>query len=1166
VTLHLVASNGYAEPRTLTDLSLANVTSGSGTQAELDQETQVLTLRADGNGNGALDGPEVDSVLATGFFSQGRTAFTGLRWTLPALGSRQLFVTAGLSATEAADGDRVGCAVDAPSSVGFEEPTAISAAWPLDSGGRWTVDGFIGDQLALSPTPAVTLGPGDGPVPALDLVVPPNGYRADVLNGVLVTNLGTAAAADLAAVQLWQDGGDGVFSAGGDDVLLGPLTPQAMGWQSALLASNVAPPGVRLFVSVTVAAAPADSVTVRLAVPVGGVQNASGNDGPVDVPVANPNAILISRAPLLATLALPAASTLGQSVAVRMMVRNVGSETVTDITPTAPAVTGTGSLTWASGPEPASLSLAPAETDTFVWSYVATGTGEVRLESAASGTGATSGLTRRSPQAGSALHRVFLGADNLLLTPVPTMPVTVHRGQTDVVPFSLTFSNPAGENASSVRVRGLRLRLATEAGQPIVPADLLERVLVNEGTSFYLVKVALETSGDQVDLPLATPVNVIGTEPTTLNLRLDIADGTTVPGFRVEIADSTWLTAEDATTGAPVTVRLSTGDYPVRSDPTRVVEEATDLNVSLLAADSTRAGRGATGVRLLDVRCLSPGVPGITSDVRVSSLAVGLLGEAGTPILQPGSRVKALRVRNGGQVAASLVVDAGAGPEITVPLSPPLNLAASSPLDLVVEGDVSDDAPLGAFRLRLLDSTRVDAWDAESRRPVSVHLQPDTLAGGYVTVEAAAESLAVAATPALPETVGIGTGGVRALAVTLRHPGAPGTARIRVDSLRVSCRDQQGRALSAAAYLSRLRVAWDGVEIAVASNLPASGAVTVPLPGPRLEPGDSARVELSLDVSPAAPTGMLELVVPQACLYASDANSSRPVTATPSPGTEFPLTSGLTRLVSPSRDLAVGLASRMPAALAADGRPVVAAVLTLANRDPQGSGPIGVDWLRVAAADGDHAPLALGTVAEGLEAYVADVLWAQSAPLTPDSLGATLIGLSRLSVSQSARVEVELRWTPRSGAPSPSVRLGMDHDDIGVAQPGSGLLTVQVHADSGQVFPLWSEAGNFSVASLAQSYANFPNPFAAGREATAFVYYLRAPARVSLRILTPRGESVATLLDDAARGAGLQQSDSWSGRNGRGDAVANGVYVAELKVRFDDGGSERLLRKLAVVR
>ena len=71
---------------------------------------------------------------------------------------------------------------------------------------------------------------------------------------------------------------------------------------------------------------------------------------------------------------------------------------------------------------------------------------------------------------------------------------------------------------------------------------------------------------------------------------------------------------------------------------------------------------------------------------------------------------------------------------------------------------------------------------------------------------------------------------------------------------------------------------------------------------------------------------------------------------------------------------------------------------------------------------------------------------------------------------------------------------------------------------------------------------------------------------MTLRIFTPRGERVVTLLEQVTRGQGLHQDDAWDGRNGHGEVVANGVYVAEMLVELDGGASRRLLRKVAVVR
>ena len=175
-------------------------------------------------------------------------------------------------------------------------------------------------------------------------------------------------------------------------------------------------------------------------------------------------------------------------------------------------------------------------------------------------------------------------------------------------------------------------------------------------------------------------------------------------------------------------------------------------------------------------------------------------------------------------------------------------------------------------------------------------------------------------------------------------------------------------------------------------------------------------------------------------------------------------------------------------------------------------------------------------------------------------------GSTVIVLAPGAPQDVEFRAVLRPGAQVPSLRLGFDATDIGVVQPSSQLLTIAVQADDGQQFPFWTAAGNFSAASLEESWSNFPNPFAAGRERTNFVFFLPQPGKVSLKLWTTRGKAVKTLLEATQLPAGLHQDRSWNGRNGRGEVVTNGVYLAEIAVRFDDGSAARYLRKVAVVR
>jgi hypothetical protein len=1162
--LHLTATNSYVEERTLTALTLTNITTGPGTQDERDPELQVLTLRADGDGDGVLEDASTDPVLATGFFRSGRTSWSGLSWRVPALGMRHLWVTGDVSLVESADGDVLGVEVSGSNDVGFGEPTTVTAQWPLDSGARWTVDGLVAAQVARAPVPALTLGPGEGPALALDLTVPPNGYQTDRLQGVFLTNLGTATAADLGRVELWRDGGDGSFSAGGDDVSLGVLVPQSGGWQSPFLSSVVAPPGARLFVGITVSAAPTESVTVRLAVPVNGLQFESGNDGPVDAAVENADAQLVSAAPLLATLECPSASTVGQEVVVRMQVRNVGSERIESIVPSTVEITGPASLSLASGPLPASVALDPGAADTISWRFVAAAVGETRFVGSAEGTGASSQLVRRAPAAASPIHRVFSAASRLGVDAVQTMPVTVNPGQTDIVPYSLTFTNPGGPAVSDIRLRGLHVRLETEAGTPIVPSDLLARVSVHEGTNEYLVRTTVESSGNDLDLTLATPLRVTGSEPATLSLRFDLSASTVVPTFRVVIPDSSFFTAEDATSLAPVTVGVVSGAYPLRSNAARVVAPATDVDVTAAPPESLRAGRRTTAVPLLRASLLDRGAATVTSDARVASIRVQVRDRDGQPV-GADSRLRAVRIVQPGRVLASVAIDPGAAATVDLALSPPLNLPADSPVEITIEGDVAPDAALGTFHLAIADSQRVEAYDAGTHAPVAVHLAPDPLQGDACTVEADAETLVVAHTARMPANLVVGETGVVPLTLTLRHPGASGTARIRVDTLTVTLRDGQRRPLAASTYLDRVRVLRQGIEVAAVPTLPAGSGVDVPLGGFLIEPGDTATLDLAIDVDASAPVGTLELLVAAAGIHARDANRGSPVLCVPEPGHDLPALSGVGRVVSPSRELVVGLASRMPAVLADDGRPIVAALLTLANRDPDGVGDIVLDHLRLRATDAELRARPLGAVAERVEVWWKGALWASTALLSPDSTTALALAGQTMAVPKDSVRTIEIRWVPRRGATG-RVRLGLDRDDVGVVQPGSALLAVQVLPENGQSFPMWSEAGGLESTDLVASYTNFPNPFAAGREATSFAYYLPADARVTLRIVTARGEPVATLLDGVQRGSGQQQTDAWDGRNGRGLVVLNGVYVAELTVQFEDGSAARCLRKVAVLR
>jgi hypothetical protein len=114
-------------------------------------------------------------------------------------------------------------------------------------------------------------------------------------------------------------------------------------------------------------------------------------------------------------------------------------------------------------------------------------------------------------------------------------------------------------------------------------------------------------------------------------------------------------------------------------------------------------------------------------------------------------------------------------------------------------------------------------------------------------------------------------------------------------------------------------------------------------------------------------------------------------------------------------------------------------------------------------------------------------------------------------------------------------------------------------------------SGTFVVMenNLEGSFCNYPNPFGTpGRPITKFVYHLKEASDVQIKIFTLTGDLVQAWeytksAHPEQTSAGVHQDDVvWDGRNGRGDKVMNGIYLAYLKTEY----GEMAMTKIAVVK
>lgn len=161
-----------------------------------------------------------------------------------------------------------------------------------------TINGMIASQITNTGAPAANFYANDTNKIVMDVVLPANGATADTLTGMRVENTGDAGTTEIATVKFWADGDDdGVFEPSGDDApALGAATWNASGWwENTSLSQAIPSGGKRIFVSVDLTANPSENKTIIMALKMGsgdadaGVVMQSGNDGPLDAQVTNPN-------------------------------------------------------------------------------------------------------------------------------------------------------------------------------------------------------------------------------------------------------------------------------------------------------------------------------------------------------------------------------------------------------------------------------------------------------------------------------------------------------------------------------------------------------------------------------------------------------------------------------------------------------------------------------------------------------------------------------------------------------------------------------------------------------------------------------------------------------------------------------------------------------------
>ena len=1145
--------NGYTFSVQLDELKLFQ--SGTASSAEIDS----VFAYADVDTNGLFD-PQADSLLVALPSAGASYTFNVAGWDLPAQKVSYVFVAYDLplAVTDSMSidltmFDEAGITV---SPIG----TNIEGEFPINSPGVDVTDGMIAAQVATGSAPAFRAAPGDNDVLALDVTLPGNGIWPDQLDYVSVANLGSAAATtDIADVRLWREGGGdpGAFDAA-DDTPVSVLGWDGNHWTNMVALNEPVPvAGARFYVTFSVAAAPTDGATVRMAVPIDGVSMASANDGPIDAAAVNDHEQVISTDPLITALLLDRASySVGQTINVTMTLRNEGPDSLLSIAPAVLSVSGAATVALDTGPFPLQLDLAPGQDSTFVWQYSAAGAGELSLCGNAA-TADTSAVSQTTCSAAANIENRALGVS---LTLSNFAPPSANRGQNNVPLAQITLAYDDFDSlAAVVNVSQILVSIEDDLSAPLAPDAVLDRVSLIAANGIN-ESFAVGAANPLVMQP-QTPVYIEAGDSLILDFMCDIADSAAFVAFQASLAVLADIAVVDANDGLPVPV-VTGESFPWRTTPVVVNERAKAVLVSAPAPSSLSTNTGQDDVTALSMTLRNTG--GVnTADEILTDVTLAFFDTAGAP-LAPGGVIRRLSLVSGGQVLHVVDDVPLAGNVVAANLNTPLVITPGSPADIDVIIDTRVVPQVENFVFSIEDETALVARDINSGQLITVAADVGTsfpIHSNTIAFETPATSLLVDYNDRLPSAVLPLTADVPVMDVTFTHPDSAAAA-VLIDSLAFEFIDSDDNPVFPGDYFSRLYVV-NGIDT-VAVNTTLSGVLPfagVNLPSPlAVTAGGSEQIAVVLDAKDFFAPVDLRIRLDQTSVIAIDANAGSRLFGLSGP---FPFVAGPASLQIPASLVQCTMDSQLPSNVAAAAVSLGAFDLLVENSNPAGHTPAQLTRLRVAVEDakGNAMPPDGILTAATLNVGGTEVASGQLGPseILFDVNPGDLVIASATSATITINVSVN------GGAAGRTFRfLVRDAASTEMVDAVTGA-PIPVTVADGQ-YPLQTNLTTVLGSNVDDGFTNYPNPFAAGREVTRITYFVDQPSTVSLDLYTIWGAHVATLFEDKSVQTGLHQDIAWDGRNGEGNVVNNGVYYLVLRVKGADGHVTTVKRKAGVVR
>jgi len=623
VILTFALYNGYVgQTQSLQAITLANISHSLSDEAFADYELGQVSLFYDSDHNRTLSN---DSLIASGYFSNGRLQLSGLDIQLPPESLSYFFAAVDIP-IDGIDSDSLTVSIAGASDFTFSEPVIINGDLPLVSGGYLIIDGSVSAQYEILPLTARTLNPGDTSVTLLAFRPASNGDQIDTLESVALVNLKDATSSDIASLELWLDtDGDSVWQS--TDSMLGAFTYSAGVWNIGSVGVEVVSDALpTLFAVGDVAVLATPGAAFQGTIPQNGCQFASANDGPYDAPLISTNTFTISNSGLRVSC-LPRNETysVGQTIEVRITAKNVLATPMDSVVGLIVGVDNPAIVSLdgsASGP----TDLGGGESTDFVFYYTANQPGEISWQVRA--IAPTVPDSSATIQTGSVV--IQFPPANVLVQLVNSIPTAVTKGQINVFPLVIKINHPETlTTAASLRLDSLRLNVEDGSGTPLPASEVFSRMVLATG---YTNLSILESVPSQstVSLTFSEPVIISPGQKRSFSLLVDIDTVASASSFALALDDASAVSLVDENTLQPVTID-STVVFPLRTASCRIDDPSQEMAVSYVSLLGETVNYGQEDVPLLQLNLRHPGSMS-SSQIQLTGLSLQFLDDSSRTI------------------------------------------------------------------------------------------------------------------------------------------------------------------------------------------------------------------------------------------------------------------------------------------------------------------------------------------------------------------------------------------------------------------------------------------------------------------------------------------------------------------------------------------------------